>query len=101
MRADDSSLKGLDELIRQAARAEMRRKTMRIPTERDAEYTAIANRFAAFFGGRPVGERFLAGYAGKPEQIARERERDEQILLYVSQLNPEPAKMGLPKSEEK
>lgn len=59
---------------------------MRIPTPRDAEYAEIANRFAAFFGGRPVGERFLAAYEDKPELMARERERDEKILLYVSQL---------------
>ena len=73
---------------------------MRVPTERDAEYIAIANRFAAFFGGRPVGERFLETYADKPEQLARERERDEQILLFISQLNPAPAKRDLPKSTD-
>ena len=73
---------------------------MRIPTERDAEYIAIANRFAAFFGGRPVGEKFLAGLTDKPEQMARERERDEQILLFVSQLNPEPAKSDLRGTEQ-
>jgi hypothetical protein len=48
------------------------------------DHVEIANRFAAFFGGRPVGS--LALYEGKPEQLAREQERDAAILDYVAEI---------------
>jgi hypothetical protein len=47
-------------------------------------HTEIANRFAAFFGGRPVGS--LAMYEGKPDQLAREQERDREILAFVAEI---------------
>lgn len=48
------------------------------------DHTEIANRFAAFFGGRPVGEKFLVGM--QPEQVEREQERDREILAYVAEV---------------
>jgi hypothetical protein len=48
------------------------------------DHVEIANRFAAFFGGRPVGSLTL--YEGKPEQLAREQERDREILAFVAEI---------------
>jgi hypothetical protein len=48
------------------------------------DHVEIANRFAAFFGGRPVG--LLTMYEGKPEQLAREQERDREILAFVAEI---------------